>query len=123
MRRPSASVLSTSIDLPFIAITTSPGLVARPEGIFSQSGIVATTLIGKPNFAIPYKDAETAAPPPMSAFISDIFKGVFNEIPPESNVIPFPTNANKGDDDDDCDKPSPSPSPSSQPSPTPLSPP
>ena len=34
----------TSIVLPFMAVTTSPGLMAEPEGMFSQSGIRPTTL-------------------------------------------------------------------------------
>src|SRR3990172_832073 len=45
-RRPSASVLITSIVLPFIAVTTSPGLVAAPEGMFSVVGTRAVTLTG-----------------------------------------------------------------------------
>ena len=34
-RRPSASVFSTSTVLPFFIVSTSPGRVARPEGMFS----------------------------------------------------------------------------------------
>ena len=68
---------------------------------------VFTKCYSKPNFTIPYKDAETMALPPISAFISDIFEGGFNEIPPESNVIPFPTNANN----DYCDLSPPPPPP------------
>ena len=48
IRRPSASVFSTSIVLPDIEVTMSPGLVARPLGMFSQVGMMPTTLIGAP---------------------------------------------------------------------------
>lgn len=39
--RPSLSVSAIVIVLPFNPTTTSPGLTARPPGIFSQSGINA----------------------------------------------------------------------------------
>ena len=38
----------------------------------------------------------TAAPPDMSCFISSMFAAGLIEIPPESNVIPLPTNARVG---------------------------
>lgn len=41
-----ASVLSTQILFPFIANTTSPGLVAVPLGMFSVSGINPLALTG-----------------------------------------------------------------------------
>ena len=40
---PSASVLITSIECPEEAITTSPGLCAFPEGIFSTKPTTAVT--------------------------------------------------------------------------------
>ena len=44
--RPSASVFCTSIVLPFRAVSTSPGLTARPPGMFSVAGTRPTTLTG-----------------------------------------------------------------------------
>ena len=41
--RPSASVLMTSIDLPFMANCTSPGFCALPEGMFSAAQMTAMT--------------------------------------------------------------------------------
>ncbi len=60
IRRPSASVFSTSIVLPDIEVTISPGLVARPLGMFSQVGMIPTTLIGAPIVASALIVAEDA---------------------------------------------------------------
>jgi len=79
------------MDLPFIAFTTSPGFVALPEGMFSHKGIMATMLTGNCILQIPYKAPATVAAPPMSPFIKAMLAEGLSEMPPESNVIPFPT--------------------------------
>ena len=48
-RRPSASVLSTSIVLPLRASSTSPGLIALPPGMFSVVGMKPMTLAFTPS--------------------------------------------------------------------------
>src|SRR4030067_218669 len=45
MRRPSASVLTTSMDLPFRARTMSPGFWAPPPGMFSVAGTRGGTVV------------------------------------------------------------------------------
>jgi hypothetical protein len=60
--------LSTSIVLPFMARTTSPGLVARPPGMFSVVPTTPTTRqVGRtaPE-RMPWKRPSTAAEPHMS---------------------------------------------------------
>ena len=46
MSRPSASVLMTSTVLPDALFSTSPGLMARPPGMFSAIGMTPMTRIG-----------------------------------------------------------------------------
>src|ERR1043166_5926476 len=96
IRRPSASVLMISIVLPRWLFTTSPGLTAVPEGRFSVAGMTPTTLsrgLSRPSAAnVP----STAAAPDMSNFMSSMFCAGLIEIPPESNVTPFPTSATGG---------------------------
>ena len=77
--------------LPDILVTTSPGLVARPLGMFSAAAMTPTMLIG--SFII---DAALIAPktdpaPPISNFISSILAPGFRLMPPVSNVMPLPT--------------------------------
>ena len=90
---PSASVLITSIVLPVIARTTSPGLVAFPEGRFSEHGTTPSTGIEGLICAIARIAPITVAPPVMSYFINSMLSPGLSEMPPESKVIPFPTNA------------------------------
>src|SRR3989304_743014 len=87
-RRPSASVLITSIVLPFIAVTTSPGLVAEPEGMFSVVGTRAVTLTGAFSLASAHIAEMTAAPPDISPFISSIPAAGLMEMPPEAAAPP-----------------------------------
>src|SRR5713101_3687300 len=69
IRRPSASVLMISMVFPFDAVTTSPGFVALPEGMFSVVGTMAMTLIAGFSSAMARMAPTTAAPPPMSDFM------------------------------------------------------
>jgi hypothetical protein len=91
--RPSASVLITSIVLPFIALTMSPGFVALPPGMFSVAGTMPTTLIFGLVLPMALIVAMTPAPPDMSYFMSSMRSAGLIEMPPVSNVIPLPTSA------------------------------
>ena len=51
IRRPSASVLSTSTVLPLRIFSTSPGRIALPLGMFSTSGTYAVTRVFTPSVA------------------------------------------------------------------------
>ena len=86
-------MLFTSIVLPFMAVTMSPGLTARPLGMFSVDGTTAVTVAGRPSSAIAAIASMTAAPPDMSNFISCIFADGLIEIPPVSKVTALPTKA------------------------------
>ncbi len=90
-RRPSASVLSTSIVVPFLAVSTSPGRIARFPGRFSVSGAIAVTFAAAPSRAATLRAPRTIAAPVMSVFIVAIPSAVFRLSPPESNVMPLPT--------------------------------
>ena len=72
-------------------VTTSPGLVARPEGMFSQAGMRPTTLTGAFISAIVRNVPSTAAAPHMSNFIWSMSRPGLSEMPPVSNVMPLPT--------------------------------
>ncbi len=89
--RPSASVLSTSTVLPLRNRRMSPGRVAEPLGRFSVVGVRAITRTGSFSAFAARTHASTVAAPIMSYFISPIEAEGLIEIPPESNVIPFPT--------------------------------
>ncbi len=93
MRRPSASVLSTSTVLPLRIFSTSPGRMALPLGMFSTSGTYPVTRVFTPSAASVDIAAITAAPPPMSVFIVSMPPAVLSERPPESNTTPLPTSA------------------------------
>ena len=95
-RRPSASVLLTSIVLPLAASTMSPGLTDRPLGRFSVAPTTATTFSGRRRRAIAASASMTAAPPDMSNFISAILAPGFSDMPPLSNVTALPTNPSAG---------------------------
>ena len=69
----------------------SPGRVAEPLGRFSVTGASATTFTGRRSAFAARTHARTVAAPIMSYFISPIDAAGLIEIPPESNVIPFPT--------------------------------
>ena len=72
----------TSIALPFIAVTTSPGLFAVPEGIFSHNGVTAITFSGNSSLAIVSRAPVMVAAPPISPFINDIPAEGLIDIPP-----------------------------------------
>ena len=94
--RPSASVLMISIVTPLDAVTTSPGRIARPEGMFSVAPTTATTRTGSSSRAIASTAPSTAAPPDMSNFISNILFAGLIEMPPVSNVTALPTSPSTG---------------------------
>ena len=89
---PSASVLSTSMLFPDEVTTISPGLIALPETIFSAEGMTPNKLTGSFALAAASTVPATTAAPDISAFISPILLAGLIEIPPASNVTPFPTN-------------------------------
>ena len=76
--------------------TTSPGLIALPDGMFSVVGTMPMTLLFGFSSAIASMAPTTAAPPPMSDFIISMFWAGLIEMPPLSNVIPLPTSASMG---------------------------
>ena len=89
-------MLLTSIVVPFIARTMSPGFTARPEGMFSVAPTTATTFAGRRSRAIAPMASMTAAPPDMSNFISAILAEGLIEIPPVSKVTALPTRPSVG---------------------------
>ncbi len=91
MSRPSASVLRISIVCPDMLLTTSPGLIARPSGMFSHAGMTPTRFRLGFNSATARSVPSTLAAPPMSNFISSISAPGLSEMPPVSNVMPLPT--------------------------------
>ena len=95
-RRPSASVFSTSTVLPPAPVRMSPGLIARPPGMFSVAGTTPTTLIGAPSMAMARIAQMTAAPPAMSSFMRSMPSAGLIEMPPVSNVMPLPTRPSTG---------------------------
>ena len=76
---------------PDILVTTSPGLVAPPLGIFSAAATMPTTLSFKSISAIAFMVPTTLAAPHISYFISSILAPGFKLIPPVSKVTPLPT--------------------------------
>ena len=89
---PSASVLSTSMVLPLRVVSTSPGLVANGPGMLSVRGISPSALTPKPRRAMIRMAPSTAAAPDISVFMVSIPEAGFRLRPPESKVMPFPTN-------------------------------
>ena len=89
--RPSASVLRTSMVLPESVVMTSPGRCAFAAGMFSAMHVIPTTLPSYPVDASACIVPKTVADPPISYFISSMLAPGLSEIPPVSNVIPFPT--------------------------------
>ena len=92
-RRPSASVLSTITDLPFLAVKMSPGRWAFASGRFSAQQRIPTTFTSGFSRPSARRLKSTAAAPAMSPFISHILSPGFRLMPPESKVIPLPTSA------------------------------
>ena len=92
-RRPSASVLMTSIVSPFIETTTSPGRCAQPSGIFSTKPTRPTTLARALRKARPFITPATTPAPPISMVISSMPAAGFRLMPPVSNTTPLPTRA------------------------------
>ncbi len=68
-RRPSASVLWTSIVLPLRAVSTSPSFMAAAPGMFSTRPIRPMTLTGSLSRAMACIAPSTVAAPAMSHFI------------------------------------------------------
>ncbi len=58
--------------------------------------MTATTLTGSFRRAMAAMASSTAAPPPMSDFIVDIFIAGLMEMPPESKVTALPTRPSTG---------------------------
>ncbi len=84
-------MFSTSIVWPDIDVKTSPGLVAVPEGMFSQATTMPTTLTLSFISATARSVPNTLAAPHMSNFISSMVAPGLSEMPPVSNVMPLPT--------------------------------
>ena len=72
-------------------VRISPGLVARPPGMFSVTGKRPIAFIGSLSREAARIVANTSAPPVMSAFICSMFSDGFKEMPPLSNVTVLPT--------------------------------
>ena len=72
-------------------VTTSPGLLAWPPGMFSQAGATPITLTGAFIAASARSVPRTLAAPDMSNFISSISLEGLSEMPPVSKVMPLPT--------------------------------
>ena len=82
--------------LPFIAVSTSLGLIALPPGMFSVAGTMAVALIGASRRARAAMAAMTAAPPLMSCFIEIMLAEGLSEMPPVSKVMPLPISPSPG---------------------------
>ncbi|MNN36650.1 hypothetical protein D3C81_1505530 [compost metagenome] len=76
---------------PFIEVTTSPGLVARPDGMFSHAAMMPMTFSFRFISPMARKVPSTDAAPPMSYFISSMPGPALSEMPPVSKVMPLPT--------------------------------
>ena len=74
-------------------MTTSPGRVAFPPGMFSVAGMMPTRCCGRFSAAAALSVPSTLPAPHMSNFISSIAELGLMEIPPVSNVTPLPTRA------------------------------
>ena len=85
-----------SIDLPDIAICTSPGFWAVPEGMFSVAQTMPMTRTFGLSWAMARMAPIMAAPPAMSYFIFSMPSEGLMEMPPLSKVIPFPTRPRTG---------------------------
>src|SRR5260370_16287701 len=90
IRRPSASVLMISMVLPRWLFTTSPGLIAVPEGRFSVAGMRPTTLIFGFRRPRTSNAPSTAGPPPLSHLLFSQFPAGLFQTPPHSHPAPPP---------------------------------
>jgi hypothetical protein len=88
--------LITSTVFPLALLRISPGLIARPPGMFSVVGTTPITRIGAFSSAIARIAHATAAPPAMSSFIRSMPSAGLMEMPPVSNVMPLPTRPSTG---------------------------
>ena len=77
--------------MPFRAVSTSPGFMAEPPGMFSLIGAMAVTLTWTSSASRTVMAAITMAAPDMSVFIVVMPAAVLRESPPESKVTPLPT--------------------------------
>ena len=73
--------------------STSPGRVARPDGMLSAMQSHAVTRIGSPSVATARSTASAVAAPHMSYFIPTMRGGGLSDSPPVSKVMPLPTSA------------------------------
>ena len=89
-KRPSASVLITSMVLPFMAVTISPGRVAVPLGMFSAIANRQLTRTDGCNRPMAVMAPSMVAAPAMSYFICSMLLGGFSDRPPVSKVMPLP---------------------------------
>ncbi len=89
-------MLIISIDLPDMAICTSPGFCAFPEGIFSVAQTMPMTFTLGFNNAMARMAPIIVAPPAMSYFIFSMPSAGLIEMPPVSNVMPLPTSPSTG---------------------------
>ena len=80
-----------SMDLPDMAICTSPGFCALPEGMFSVAQTMAVTLTLGLSSAMARMAPIMVAPPAMSYFIFSMPSAGLMEMPPVSKVMPLPT--------------------------------
>ena len=84
-------MFTTSTVLPLAPRSTSPGLIARPPGMFSVEGTTPMTRTGTLSSDSARMAPITAAPPAMSTFIRSMPSAGLMEMPPVSNVMPLPT--------------------------------
>ena len=78
---------------PDIAVTTSPGRIALPLGMFSTRPMMPTALTFALRAASSCIRPTTHAAPAMSPFMSSMPAAGFSEMPPASKVTPLPTMA------------------------------
>ena len=89
-------MLMISIDLPDMAICTSPGFCAVPEGMFSAAHTMPITRTFGFSCAMARIAPIIAAPPAMSYFIFSMPSAGLMEMPPVSKVMPLPTRPSTG---------------------------
>ncbi len=89
-------MLLTSIVVPVMARTMSPGFIADPLIVFSVEPTTASTRTGSSSSAIARRRPSTAAPPDMSNFISCMLAAGLIERPPVSWVTALPTRPSSG---------------------------
>src|SRR3954467_13689322 len=85
-----------SMDLPLIAICTSPGFCALPLGMFSDAQTMPITFTLGLRSAIARMAPIMAAPPALSYFIFSMPSAGFNEISAGIEGDPFPHQAEHG---------------------------